>query len=76
MRLGFILTIAIALLVTGGCNDDEELNGCIDPKKIDPQAACIEIYQPVCGCDGNTYENECFAEISGIKSWIEGACQD
>ena len=44
------------------------------PKK-DLTKACIEIYQPVCGCDNKTYSNTCFAGINGLKSWTEGACK-
>ena len=36
--------------------------------------ACTEEYDPVCGCDGVTYPNACFAESSGITSYTRGKC--
>ena len=46
-----------------------------DESKIDEFAVCIEIYEPVCGCDGVTYPNLCYASsIGGVTSFIDGAC--
>lgn len=47
---------------------------CINPTWIDTLAPCIEIYNPVCGCDSVTYDNECFALAHGVTSWKKGKC--
>ena len=48
--------------------------GCIDNSKISNNL-CIEIYDPVCGCDGVTYSNSCKALVAGVTSWTKGQCK-
>ena len=49
---------------------------CIDSNLIGNADECIEIYDPVCGCDGVTYDNYCVADSSGINSYVDGECCD
>ncbi len=36
--------------------------------------ACFDIYDPVCGCDGVTYSNGCYAQLAGVSVAFEGEC--
>ena len=64
---------ALAMACSSGKN---AADNCIDPKKINPDGACIEVYEPVCGCDGKTYSNSCFAAIAGVTSYQPGECPE
>lgn len=65
-----ILLSLILLSFVISCNKEDD---CLDDRKED--CVCIEIYQPVCGSNGNTYSNSCFAECDGITNYTEGACE-
>lgn len=36
--------------------------------------ACTHIYEPACGCDGQTYGNACQAALAGVALAYEGPC--
>ena len=70
-----ILLIFLSALLFS-CVDGPEIIDCFVNTPLNDTTVCIEIYKPVCGCNDLTYDNECYAEKSGISFWIEGECLD
>ena len=67
------ITLSCKGLYFSKSNDDTSKD-CIDESKINDQIACIEIYDPVCGCNDKTYPNSRYAERGGVTDWLRGSC--
>ncbi len=65
----------------GDCADFEicarEPGRCEGPGWCEPRPdGCFDFYAPVCGCNGQTYENDCFASAEGQNVAHEGLCEE
>ena len=67
------ISVLLLALLFISCDDEDSSSPCQLSDK-DEDIACIEIYQPVCGCNNETYSNQCYAGRDGVTSWLEGEC--
>ena len=45
------------------------------PKKQEGTGVCITLWNPVCGKNGKTYSNDCFAKAAGVEIDYKGMCE-
>ena len=57
-----------------GSTGTSESGGVTDATGFDTSEACPDVYAPVCGKDGETYDNACVAQGAGVEIRREGPC--
>jgi hypothetical protein len=56
---------------SGTCDIADNQGTCVEVPE-----ACIAIFDPVCGCDGVTYSNDCERQRAGAQKAHDGPCED
>ena len=57
-------------LPAGACKSADMSGTCIAAPMV-----CTQIYQPVCGCDGKTYGNDCERRVAQAQLDHAGPCK-
>lgn len=82
---GWCVLVAGVLVLGAGCgggtepecqSDDDCAVGSICEVGVCEQAVCPELSEPVCGVDGQTYDNACKARAAHVEVAHQGACTE
>ncbi len=57
--------------VLGTCKENLAEGACLEVP-----TGCPKVIEPVCGCDGSTYDNDCTAAMAKVSILHYGACGD
>lgn len=52
-----------------GCGRADETGTCQERPQV-----CFDLVDPVCGCDGQPYPNDCYRQRAGVSLWNRGVC--
>jgi hypothetical protein len=74
MKMYACKIVLFVLIVSAVFLHCKKTQPCIDFDKVNPAIVCDNSYNPVCGCDDVTYQNQCHAERNGVVAWIGGPC--
>lgn len=75
--LGIILSIGISSCEKECTEPKTDPEKCVNEELIDPTMPIITLWDPVCGCDGNTYSNSSAARYyGGVINFSKGACEE
>lgn len=78
MPFRLFLSLASAALLLGSCQRPPTraaaAPNCLDPARIDSTGAYTLDYNPVGGCNGQTYANPCAAAKAGLRTFTTGPC--
>jgi hypothetical protein len=74
-RFWLLASVLLAAFLGQACQRQAApVTACIDANKIRRDAMCTMQYEPVCGCDNNTYSNACVATNAGVTTFTPGEC--
>ena len=66
--------MGVTTFVPGVCGEPTIFQPCLDPNAVNTNP-CPVNYEPVCGCNGVTYVNSCYATRAGVLSYTAGQCE-
>ncbi len=66
------IKLLIILMFFNCSSEKDDKENCVVDEKLN--ILCTKEYDPVCGCNGITYSNDCVAQSFGIKKWTLGSC--